>query len=155
MTFAWQSVVNSQKGFFRHMYTYCGFPVGTSDKEPGCQCRRCKRCGFNPWGRSSGEGNSNPLQYSCLQNSMDRGAWRATVHRVAKSRTGLKWLQFISVAQSCPTRCDPMDCSTSGFPVHHQLLELAQTHGHRVGDLPPHKPMADSYWCMPETNTIL
>ena len=37
-------------------------------------------------------------------------------------------LQFSSVAQSCPTLCNPMDCSTSGFPVHHQLPELAQTH---------------------------
>ena len=35
-------------------------------------------------GRSPGGGNGNPLQYSCLENSMDRGAWRATVHRVAK-----------------------------------------------------------------------
>ena len=35
-------------------------------------------------GRSPGEGNDNPLQYSCLENPMDRGAWRATVHRVAK-----------------------------------------------------------------------
>ena len=41
--------------------------------------------------------------------------------------------QFSSVAQLCPTLCDPMDCSTPGFPVHHQLLELAQTHVHRVG----------------------
>ena len=38
-------------------------------------------------GRSSGEGNGSPLQYSCLENPMDRGAWQATVHRVAKSRT--------------------------------------------------------------------
>ena len=38
-----------------------------------------------------------------------------------------------SVAQSCLTLCDPMDCKTPGFPVHHQLLELAQTHVHRVG----------------------
>ena len=37
-----------------------------------------------------GEGNSNPLQYSCLENPMDRGAWGATVHGVAKSRTRLK-----------------------------------------------------------------
>ena len=35
-------------------------------------------------GRSPGEGNGNPLQYSCLENSMDRGAWQATVHRVAR-----------------------------------------------------------------------
>ena len=40
-------------------------------------------------GRSDGEGNSYPLQYSCLENPMDRGAWRATVHGVAKSQTGL------------------------------------------------------------------
>ena len=40
-------------------------------------------------GRSPGDGNGNPLQYSCLKNSIDRGAWRATVHRVAKSRTQL------------------------------------------------------------------
>ena len=40
-------------------------------------------------GRSPGEGKSNPLQYSCLGNPMDRGAWWATVHRVAKSRTSL------------------------------------------------------------------
>ena len=39
--------------------------------------------------RSPGEGNGNPLQYSCLETPMDRGAWRATVHGVAKSRTGL------------------------------------------------------------------
>ena len=40
-------------------------------------------------GRSPGEGHGNPLQYSCLENPMDRGAWRATAHRVAKSRTWL------------------------------------------------------------------
>ena len=42
--------------------------------------------------------------------------------------------QFSSVAQSCPTLSDPMDCSTPGFPVHHHLPELAQTHVHWVGD---------------------
>ena len=41
-------------------------------------------------GRSSGEGNGNPLQYSCLENPMDRGAWWATVHGVAKSQTQLQ-----------------------------------------------------------------
>ena len=43
-------------------------------------------------------------------------------------------LQFSSISQSCPTLCDPMDCSTPGFPVHHQLPELAQTHVHQVSD---------------------
>ena len=46
--------------------------------------------------------------------------------------------QFRSVAQSCSTLCDPMDCSKPSFPVHHQLLELAQTHVHWVGDALQH-----------------
>ena len=41
---------------------------------------------------------------------------------------------FTSVTQSCPTLCNPMDCSTPGFPVHDKLLEFTQTHVHRVGD---------------------
>ena len=61
---------------------------GSDGKESTCQCRRL---GFDPWvGKIPGEGNSNPFQYSCLENSMDRGAWWATVHRVAKSKTQLK-----------------------------------------------------------------
>ena len=40
----------------------------------------------------------------------------------------------ISVIQSCPTLCDPMDCSTPGFPVHHRLPKRTQTHVHQVGD---------------------
>ena len=47
-----------------------------------------------------------------------------------------------SVAQSCPTLCNPMDCSTPGFPVHHQFPELAQTHVHRVSDaIQPSHPL--------------
>ena len=51
-----------------------------------------------------------------------------------------------SVAQSCTTLCDPMDCSTPAFPVHHQLPELAQTHVHGVGDAiqPSHPPLSPS-----------
>ena len=43
-------------------------------------------------------------------------------------------VQFSSVTQSCPTLCDPMDCSTPGVPIHHQLPEFTQTHVHRVSD---------------------
>jgi len=51
--------------------------------------------GFSPWlGRSPGGGHSNPLQYSCLENTMDRGNWWATVHWVTKSQTWLKWLSM-------------------------------------------------------------
>ena len=54
-------------------------------------------------------------------------------------------VQFSSVAQLCPTLCDPMDCSMPGLPVHHQLLELSQTHVHRVSDdIQPSHPLSSS-----------
>ena len=71
-------------------------------------------------GRSPGEGNGNPLQYSCLENPMVRGAWQAAVHGVAKSWTQLKWFTAATAAkslQSCPTLCDPIDGSPPGSPV--------------------------------------
>ena len=72
---------------------YMGFLGEASDKEPACQCRRLR--GPIPGsGRSPGGGNGNPLQYSCLENPMDRGAWRATVHRVPKSQTWQKQLSM-------------------------------------------------------------
>ena len=54
------------------------------------------------------------------------------------------WLfQFSSVTQSCPTLCNPMDCRTPGFLIHHQLPELAQTHVHWVGDaIQPSHPLS-------------
>ena len=52
-------------------------------------------------------------------------------------------VQFSSVAQLCPTLCDPKDCSTPGFPVHHQLPEFMKTHAHRVGDaIQPSHPLS-------------
>ena len=109
--------------------------------------------GLNPrLGRSLGVGNGNLVQYSCLQNSMDRRAWQATVHEIAKSWTQLNdWVcihtyhiicihlcylmhQFSSVTQSCLTLCGCMNCSTPGLPVHHQLPEITQTHVHQVRD---------------------
>ena len=64
-----------------------GFPGGSYGKESACNAGVL---GLIPGsGRFPGEGDSNPLQYSCLENSMDREAWRATVHGAAKSRTRL------------------------------------------------------------------
>jgi len=66
------------------------FSGGSASKESACDT--------GDWGsipesgRSPGGGNGNPLQYSCLENPMDRGAWWAVVHRIAKSRTRLKRL---------------------------------------------------------------
>ena len=53
-------------------------------------------------GRSPGEGNGNPLQYSCLENPMDRGAWQATVHWVTKSRTRLSNFTSPHKLSNCP-----------------------------------------------------
>ena len=64
-----------------------GLPRWLSGKESTCQCRDM---GSIPGlGRSPEEGTGNPLQYSCLKNSMDRGGWQATAHGVAKSWTQL------------------------------------------------------------------
>ena len=67
------------------------FPGGTSGKDPVCQCRLDIRDSRSipGWGRSPGGEIGNPLQYSCLENSTDRGAWQVTVHGVAKSQTQL------------------------------------------------------------------
>ena len=62
-----------------------GFPGGSNSKEYSCSVGDP---GSIPgWGRFPGEGNGHPLQYSCLENSMDRGAWWATVHWVTKHQT--------------------------------------------------------------------
>ena len=99
-------------------------------------------------GRSSGGVHGNPLQYSCLENSLDRGAWGTTVHYLANSHTFTRFLtsrayQFSSVAQSCLTLCDPMNRSMPGLPVHHQLPEFTQIHVHQVSDaIQPSHPLS-------------
>ena len=73
--------------WFPSTYQALDFPGASDDKESACNA---EDPGSIPGlGRSPGEGNDSPLQYSCLENPMDRGAWRATVHGVPKSRTPL------------------------------------------------------------------
>ena len=61
-------------------------------------------------------------------------------------------VQFSSVAQSCPTLCDPMNCSTPGLPVHHQLPEFTQTHVCRVGDaIQPSHPLVVPFSSCPQS----
>ena len=68
------------------VYVYGGFPDGSASKESACNAD----VGLIPGlGRSLGGENSNPLHYSCLRNPIDKGAWWATVHGVAKSWTQL------------------------------------------------------------------
>ena len=74
-----------------------GFPGCAGVKNPPANARDVSDTGSIPGsGRSPGGGHGNPLQYSCLENPMDRGAWRATVHGVAKSQTRLKQLRMHS-----------------------------------------------------------
>ena len=66
---------------------YLGFPGGSDGKESACNMG--DQGSIPGLGRSPGEGTGYPLQYSCLESSMDRGAWQATDHRVTKSWTRL------------------------------------------------------------------
>ena len=70
------------------MYIYMGLPGWLSDKESACSAENAGL--IHGLRRSPRGGHGNPFQYSCLENFMDRGAWRATVRRVAKSQTQLK-----------------------------------------------------------------
>ena len=71
---------------YRYQFIYMGFPGGARGKESAYNA--------GDLGSIPGEGNGNPLQYSCLGNPMDRGAWWATVHGVAKSRTRMSNFTF-------------------------------------------------------------
>ena len=69
--------------------------------------------------------------YVYLMLSWARDCW--AMCKSSASKRSL-WKKLFSVTQSCPTLCDPTDCSTPGLPVHHQLPELTQTHVHQVSD---------------------
>ena len=110
---------------------------------------------------STGPTGDNGREFEKLRETVkDTETWRAAVRGDAKSQIPLsgdnsdngKWrcqlpgaeeeLQFSSVAQSCPTVYDPMNRSTPGLPVHHQLLEFTQTHIHHVSDaIQPSHPL--------------
>ena len=153
---------------YMYIYIYIySFPRSSVSKESVCHAGDPDL--IPGLGRSPGEGNGNLLQYGCLENPMDRGAWQAIVCGVARVRHNLAtkpsppyvyiymtWkvfssvaqscptlcdsttiyiyiymtckvfssVQFSSVTQSCPTLCDPMNHSTPGLSVHHQLLEF-------------------------------
>ena len=74
---------------FEHYFLkFKGFPDGAHGKESTCQSGDVRDMGSIPGlGRSPGEGNGNPLQYSCLESPMDKGAWQETVHGGLKSQT--------------------------------------------------------------------
>ena len=103
-------------------------------------------CPWNSPGKNTGVGS-----HSLLQGVFPtQGLNLAPLHRGQilyhlshqRSPTFLS-VQFSSVAQSCPTLCDPMNCSTPGLPIHHQIPEFTQTHVHRVSDaIQPSHPLS-------------
>ena len=141
-----------------------GFPGSTSGKDPACQRRRHRRPQFNPWvGKTPGGGHGNPLQCSCLENPVDRGAWRATVHGVIKSWARLKRLRMhthlcthmciiyevIQKANWAPSKCEvskPCQTKLGKCPVIHTFLwDLHSVHGK------PCLPWVESSWRLSET----
>ena len=95
-------------------------------------------------GTSPGVRKGSALQCSCLGNPVDRAVWRVRVHGVAKSWTQPSmYTQTVLAVQLRLTLCDPMDCSTPGFPLLHCLPKFAQTRVHRVSDaIQPSHPLS-------------
>ena len=101
-----------------------GLPLWLSGKETSCNAGDAGDSGSIPGsGRSPGEGNGNPLQDSCPEDSVDRGAWWTTI---------CVWVHAM-LPQSCPTLCDPVDCSLprSSVPgiLQVRILEWAAVYG--------------------------
>ena len=109
-------------------YWFC-FPGGSEVKVFACNAGDLSL--IPGWGRSPGEGNGDPLQYSCLENPMDGGAWWATVHGVAKSRTRLT----TSLSLSClctlshsvvPNSATPWTCTLNLLCMFFDLHQYMQ-----------------------------
>ena len=81
-------------------------------------------CGLSAHDQSQASSWGQSPDWPCGSCALERK------HLSSPRKVKLDSVQFNSVAQSCLTLCDPMDCSTPGFPVHHQLPELTQTHVH-------------------------
>ena len=110
----------------------------------------CSPAGEEKWARATGPGlragqdaGSDVLPVlHCLTHSPDPSCAYSFCHALT-CVLKLIYLQFSSVAQSCPTLCDPMNRSTPGLRVHHQLPEFTQTHVHRVSDaIQPSHPLS-------------
>ena len=117
-----QNGTGSVRGSIYHSMSSLGLPSLLSGKESTCQCRDA---GFIPGvGSSSGEGNGNPLQYSCLTNPTDRGTWGAIVHAVEKGSDVTKLLNnefftsLIAWVLWLPSR------HSSEAENHHRVIDL-------------------------------
>ena len=106
------SLGDNSPNIWRQLLCSLGFPGGLVGKESACNAGDT---GFIPRSeRCPGEGNGTPLQYSCPENSMDRGAWQATVHGVVKSQTRLNgWHTQIVLPQ--PSSVDEAVLTSASF----------------------------------------
>ena len=89
------NLIGKKSPFNKRLCNNCSLFQWLSGKGPACNAGDTGDAGWIPGsGRSPGAGHGNPLQHSCLENLMDRGAWWATVYSIAKSRTQLKKLSM-------------------------------------------------------------
>ena len=143
------------RGFKKTMEIKWASEVVLLVKNPRANAGDVRNAGSIPGlGRSTGVGNGSPPQYSCLENSMDRGACQATVHRITKSWAWLKWFSTYTYGDKIPriSSVQSLSCiwlfvttdqSTPVLPVHHQLPESTQTHVHWVSDaIQPSHPLS-------------
>ena len=105
------------------------------------------QCQLGLWVSQSSEKSSIP-QFTVIWVNGHRSFWERTGEIMKCMFFTVRWFRQMytvisSVTQSCSTLCDPMDCSTPGLPVHHQLPEFTQTHVHWVGDaIQPSHPLS-------------
>ena len=119
-----------------------------------CDPMDCSLCAWNSLGKNTGVGCPSLLQGIVLTQGLNPGLLhcRQILYHLSHQKCGnnfnniayvAQWVQFSPVTQSCPTLCNSMDCSAPRFPIHHQLLELAQTYVHPVGDaIQPSHPLS-------------
>ena len=110
---------------------YWSFPGGSMVKNQLDNARSCRRRGFNSWlGKIPWGGNGSPLQYSCLENPMDRGAWQATVHRIGKSKHD--WVaEHTSMHSMCFHNCTVDLINHSGFSKF-EYLHVNNEYSHEI-----------------------
>ena len=117
----WESGISTLHWIYWRFSWKQGLPRWFSGNAFTCQCRRQRHVSLTPGsGRSPGIGNDNSLQYSCLENSMDRGVWRAAVHKVAKSQTQLSTHMQLKTYKKTP-QC--FKKKNSGINVCFQLWQ--------------------------------
>ena len=158
MELTWWTVVVAvqlvRSGLIWVLYGWHPHVGSTHGKELACQFRRLRDVGSIPGSeRSPGGGHGSPLQYSCLESSMDRGAWRATVHSVAVSQTRLKRLSTQYIVGDMDRACDQFNLRkrevsrmTPGF-LAWAVVQMAVIF-HIEGDKIPFVPVSFRTCCL-------